>query len=159
MHRRLFSRETFRSVCSVKGHPPDSPRRAPMLIPARRDRQGTKNHSFRSKKLTFREVDRPFETAPKTTRESTSTRSRSVRIPSRVIRLKSLIRLSSSRRLMCLSSKKVEQQPHDHRACCSVVPRLSNQGAHAHLFQKMSQTSCMMDAAHPPAPFGDASAA
>ena len=32
----------------------------------------------------FRELDRPFETAPKTTRESTSTRSQRARVPSRV---------------------------------------------------------------------------
>ena len=34
------------------------------------------NHSYRSKKLIFRELDRPFERLPKTTRESTSTKSR-----------------------------------------------------------------------------------
>ena len=46
--------------------------------------------NVRSRKLTIRELDRPFETAPNTTREHTSPRSR-------VIRLRRLIRLSSSK--------------------------------------------------------------
>ena len=64
------------------------------------------NPNFRSKKLIFREPDRPFETAPKTTRESTSTKSRCALIPSRVTRLKRQIKLSTSRRLMCLPLRK-----------------------------------------------------
>ena len=70
-------------------------------IPARM-RCHRRDNSSRSKKSIFRELDRPLETAPKTTRESTSTKCRFARIPSRVIRLKRLIRLSSSRMLMCL---------------------------------------------------------
>ena len=67
--------------------------------------EAPKNPSFRRKKLIFRELDRPLKTAPKTTRESTSTKSRRACTPSRVTRLKKLIRLSSSRRLMCLFLK------------------------------------------------------
>ena len=100
----------FRSVCSVKGHPPVSPQ-------------------FSSKKLIFRELDRPFETPPKTTRDSTSTTSRRACTPSRVTRLRRLIRLSSSRGLMYFflktgtttswpnsTSKQVVRRLHVHRA-------------------------------------------
>ena len=85
-----------------------------------------KNHRVRSKKLIFRELDRPFETAPKITRESTSTKNRAC-AASRVTRLRRLIRLSSSRKLMKSrydnivaqsTSKQVEQRLHGHRACC-----------------------------------------
>ena len=143
--RRLRSEETaalatmhtnFRSVCSAKGHPRDSPKWAPITTPAR-----CQNLSFRSKKLNFREPDRPFETAAKTTRESTSTKSRRACIPLRVNRLTRLIRHSSHRRLTCFPLKnryentvtqfnfKASGAAAARPSCCSVVPRLSNQGA------------------------------
>ena len=77
-----------------------------------------------------------FETAPETTRESSSTKSRCALTPS----LRRLIKLSISKRPMCLPLKKklhenIVFQPSTKatgcsaRACCSAVPRLSNQGA------------------------------
>ena len=117
----------FRSVCSVKGHPRDSPRWA-HITPAR-----YQNPSFRSKKLTFRELDRPFETAPKTTRGSTSTK-------------------------MCLPWKNryenivakfnVASSPFQARRTCSPFSLVKSYRA--------SEASCMMGAAQPPAPLGDA---
>ena len=61
-----------------------------------------RNPSIRSRTLIFRELDRPFETAPKTTHEPTSTKSRRPCIPSRMTRLRRLMRLSSSKSLVCL---------------------------------------------------------
>ena len=69
-------------------HPLDSPRWAPRLIPAQSRKQSTRTPNFRSKTLIIRELDLPFETAPKNTRESTRTRSRRARRPSRVIRVR-----------------------------------------------------------------------
>ena len=98
----LVMRHTnFRSACSVKVHSPDSPRWHQHQIQCNVTTE-TPKPSFRSKKLIFRELGRPFETAPKTTRESTSNKSRLARTPSRVTRLRRLIRLSSSKRLVCL---------------------------------------------------------
>ena len=88
------------------------------------------NLSFRSKKLSFRELDSPFETAPITTRDSTSAKNRCAPIPSRVTRLRRLIKLSSSRRLMCLPLKKktvckhhdpIQLQSKWYDSCTSIV--------------------------------------
>ena len=57
---------------------------------------------YSKRTLIFRELDRPFETAPKTTHEPTSTKSRRPCIPSRMTRLRRLMRLSSSKSLVCL---------------------------------------------------------
>ena len=62
-------------------------------------KRGTKT-VFEARSGFFRELDRPFETAPKTTRESTSTNSRLACTPSRRTRLRRLTKLSSSMRLM-----------------------------------------------------------
>ena len=77
----------FQSACFVKGHPPDPPK------------VGT--HTFfqcdvkrEAPKTQFSKQKVDFSTA-KTTRESASTNSR----------LRRLIRLSSSKRLMCLPAK------------------------------------------------------
>ena len=64
------------------------------------------NTQFSKQELDFRELVRPFETAPKTTRVSTSTKSRRACTPPRVTRLRRPIRLSSSERLMCLLFEK-----------------------------------------------------
>ena len=81
------------------------------------------NPSFGSKKLIFRELDRPFETAPKTTREPTSIKSRRAYTPSRVTRLRRLMRPSSSKRLMCLPFEKTVRTRHGpvelHSKWCS----------------------------------------
>ena len=87
----------FRSACSVKGHPPDSPKWEPTLTLARCHKRGTNTPNFRSEKLIFRVLNRLFETATKTTRESTGTKSRRACTPSRVTRLTRLIKLSSSK--------------------------------------------------------------
>ena len=71
---------------------------APRPIPVQYHGQGTRTP--------ISKLDLPFETAPETTRESPRTRTRRARTPSRVIRLRRLIRLFSSRRLMCLSLEK-----------------------------------------------------
>ena len=75
---------SFRSACSVKGHPPDSPKWEPTLTPARCHKRGTNTPNLGSKKLIFRVLNRPFETATKTTHESTGTKSRRACTPSRV---------------------------------------------------------------------------
>ena len=135
------------------------------------------NPSFRSKKWIIRELDRPFETAPETTRESTSTMSRIARIPSRVMRLRRLTRLSSSKRLTCLPTKNRWENnvvqfnfrargaaaarascmllggspPFQSRRTCSPFSSANS--------YKASQSSRAMDAKQPPAPLGDASVA
>ena len=63
--------------------------------------------SFRNKTLDFRELYRPFETTPETTLESKSTISRLPRAPSRQTRLRRLIKLSSSKRLVCFDLENV----------------------------------------------------
>ena len=100
-------RTKFQSACFVKEHRPDPPTWAPIPAPVRCHTRGTKTPVFeKKKKLISREHDRPFETAPKTTRESSSTKSRRACIPSRVTRLRRLIKLSSSNRLIGVPSKK-----------------------------------------------------
>ena len=88
---------SFQAICSVKGQLPDSPRWAPILTPVRCHERGTKTPILWIRKLILRELDRPFETAPKTTRESTSTNSRLLHTPSHVTRLRKLIELSCSK--------------------------------------------------------------
>ena len=64
------------------------------------------NPSFRSKKLILRELDRPLRRLPKPRANPPSTKSRCAVTPSRVTRQRRLIKLSSSKRLMCLPLKK-----------------------------------------------------
>ena len=137
----------------------------------------TPKSKFSKQEVDFRQLERPFETVPKTTRDFTSTKSRLARIPSRVMRLRRLIRLSRSRRLTCLPPKNHQENNVVHfnfRESGAAAARTSCMllGGSSH-FQSMrtcsplspansfqaSQSSRAMDAKQPPAPLGEASVA
>ena len=150
-----------RSVCSVKGHLLDSPR-APTLIPVR----------------CHWELDRPFETAPKTTSDShqyqkpTCLQTLTCGSPEeadQTLQLQevNVLALEESERTHRGPIKlqtQVGQRLHDQRACCSVVPRLSNSGAPVLPSLRpnrttASQSSRAKGAEQPPPPLKDASVA